>query len=124
MTKESNDGGAFLSSSDEKKEPGIHRSGCRWRGTREFALVCVGAGAALAVGNNSATAVFENQALAVVLGGGFRLGLGAEREVASCTIATWLILPVVIRSSKRLSHAWLSINALYCETANGSLYQL
>jgi len=35
-----------------------------------------------------------------------------------------LILPVVIRSSKRLSHACLSINALYCETANGSLYQL
>ena len=39
-------------------------------------------------------------------------------------IATWLILPVVIRSSQRLSHACLSINALYCETANGSLYQL
>ena len=39
-------------------------------------------------------------------------------------IATWLILPVVIRLSQRLSHACLSINNLYCETANGSLYQL
>jgi hypothetical protein len=27
-------------------------------------------------------------------------------------IATWLILPVVIRSSQRLSHACLSINLL------------
>ena len=40
------------------------------------------------------------------------------------TIAIWLILPVVIRSSQRLSHACLSISTLYCETANGSLYQL
>jgi hypothetical protein len=38
-------------------------------------------------------------------------------------IVIWLILPVVIRSSQRLSHACLSIN-LYFETANGSLYQL
>ena len=37
---------------------------------------------------------------------------------------TWLILPVVICSSQRLSHACLSINCLYCETANGSLNQL
>ena len=29
-----------------------------------------------------------------------------------------------IRLSQRLSHACLSINDLYCETANGSLYQL
>jgi hypothetical protein len=29
-----------------------------------------------------------------------------------------------IRLSQRLSHACLSINVLYCETANGSLYQL
>jgi hypothetical protein len=28
------------------------------------------------------------------------------------TVATWLILPVVIRSSQRLSHARLSINLL------------
>ena len=40
------------------------------------------------------------------------------------TIVTWLILPVVICLSQRLSHACLSINALYCETANGSLNQL
>ena len=39
-------------------------------------------------------------------------------------IATWLILPVVICLSQRLSHACLSINCLYCETANGSLNQL
>ena len=39
-------------------------------------------------------------------------------------LVTWLILPVVIRLSQRLSHACLSINNLYCETANGSLYQL
>lgn len=38
--------------------------------------------------------------------------------------ATWLILPVVICLSQRLSHACLSINCLYCETANGSLNQL
>ena len=38
--------------------------------------------------------------------------------------ATWLILPVVICLSQRLSHACLSINSLYCETANGSLNQL
>ena len=47
-----------------------------------------------------------------------------------CTIGldprtvTWLILPVVICLSQRLSHACLSINTLYCETANGSLNQL
>ena len=38
--------------------------------------------------------------------------------------ATWLILPVVICLSQRLSHACLSISCLYCETANGSLNQL
>jgi hypothetical protein len=35
-------------------------------------------------------------------------------------IVTWLILPVVICLSQRLSHACLSISNLYCETANGS----
>ena len=40
------------------------------------------------------------------------------------TAVTWLILPVVICLSQRLSHACLSINSLYCETANGSLNQL
>ncbi|CAN0084614.1 unnamed protein product, partial [Discosporangium mesarthrocarpum] len=39
------------------------------------------------------------------------------------SLAIWLILPVVIRLSKRLSHECLSISDLYCETANGSLYQ-
>ena len=39
-------------------------------------------------------------------------------------LAIWLILPVVIRSSQRLSHACLSISNLYSETANCSLYQL
>jgi hypothetical protein len=37
---------------------------------------------------------------------------------------TWLILPVVICLSQRLSHACLSISNLYSETANGSLNQL
>src|SRR5947209_18200331 len=36
-------------------------------------------------------------------------------------IVTWLILPVVICLSQRLSHACLSISNLYCEPANGSL---
>ena len=40
------------------------------------------------------------------------------------TPATWLILPVVICLSQRLSHARLSVNTLHCETANGSLNQL
>ena len=39
-------------------------------------------------------------------------------------IQTWLILPVVICLSQRLSHAWLSTNGLYSETAKGSLNQL
>src|SRR5436853_1786642 len=39
-------------------------------------------------------------------------------------VVTWLILPVVICLSQRLSHACLSINKLYSETANGSLNQL
>ena len=38
-------------------------------------------------------------------------------------VATWLILPVVIRSSQRLSHACVSIR-YFIETADGSLYQL
>lgn len=42
----------------------------------------------------------------------------------SCASVTWLILPVVICLSQRLSHACLSMNASYCETANGSLNQL
>jgi hypothetical protein len=41
------------------------------------------------------------------------------------TLVTWLILPVVICLSQRLSHACLSINSfVLCETANGSLNQL
>ena len=36
-------------------------------------------------------------------------------------IVTWLILPVVICLSQRLSHACLSISNLYGETANGSV---
>src|SRR3569623_916099 len=39
-------------------------------------------------------------------------------------LVIWLILPVVICLSQRLSHACLSISNLYCETANGSLNQL
>ena len=40
------------------------------------------------------------------------------------TIVTWLILPVVICSSQRLSHACVSISIIQSETANGSLNQL
>src|SRR6056300_670385 len=40
------------------------------------------------------------------------------------SVVIWLILPVVICLSQRLSHACLSISTLYCETANGSLNQL
>ena len=48
-----------------------------------------------------------------------------DREQGSCFMtATWLILPVVICLSQRLSHACLSISNLYSETANGSLKQL
>ena len=43
---------------------------------------------------------------------------------AGFRIVTWLILPVVICLSQRLSHACLSISNLYGETANGSLNQL
>ena len=39
-------------------------------------------------------------------------------------LGIWLILPVVICLSQRLSHACLSVSNLYCETANGSLNQL
>ena len=45
-------------------------------------------------------------------------------QVKALTIVTWLILPVVICLSQRLSHACLSISKLYGETANGSLNQL
>ena len=51
----------------------------------------------------------------------FGPGIGASRAARQ---ATWLILPVVICLSQRLSHACLSISDLYCETANGSLNQL
>ena len=44
-------------------------------------------------------------------------------ESRSLMIVTWLILPVVICLSQRLSHACLSVNNSY-ETANGSLNQL
>jgi hypothetical protein len=50
---------------------------------------------------------------------GGRGGLGR-----SVKIVTWLILPVVICLSQRLSHACLSISNIYRETANGSLNQL
>ena len=49
---------------------------------------------------------------------------GPSRACPRATIGTWLILPVVICLSQRLSHACLSISNLYRETANGSLNQL
>ncbi len=50
-------------------------------------------------------------------------GLTSRLWPAGVKIVTWLILPVVICLSQRLSHACLSISNLYCETANGSLNQ-
>ena len=43
---------------------------------------------------------------------------------STCSADTWLILPVVICLSQRLSHACLSLNNFKRETANGSLNQL
>ena len=51
---------------------------------------------------------------------GFRRGADS---FSACKTVTWLILPVVICLSQRLSHACLSISKIYCETANGSLNQ-
>ena len=53
-----------------------------------------------------------------------RYGSGVPSVGALVMIVTWLILPVVICLSQRLSHACLSISNLYGETANGSLNQL
>ena len=54
-----------------------------------------------------------------------RWGPGATGSLgeSSLMVVTWLILPVVICLSQRLSHACLSVNNSY-ETANGSLNQL
>ena len=49
---------------------------------------------------------------------------GGRRPGAHQVLGIWLILPVVICLSQRLSHACLSISNLYGETANGSLNQL
>ena len=37
-------------------------------------------------------------------------GMECDGVICEASIATWLILPVVIRSSQRLSHACVSIN--------------
>ncbi len=60
--------------------------------------------------------------LSVNYSAAFISGLGRLR--ASLKKVTWLILPVVICLSQRLSHACLSISNIYRETANGSLNQL
>jgi hypothetical protein len=70
-------------------------------------------------GNNSET---STRTLAVWVGCEVLLPLGGL--ASRCRIVTWLILPVVICLSQRLSHACLSISNLYSETANGSLNQL
>jgi hypothetical protein len=48
---------------------------------------------------------------------------GKKFQLAKALLNTWLILPVVIRLSQRLSHACLSLSALNSETADGSLNQ-
>jgi hypothetical protein len=53
-----------------------------------------------------------------------RLGRRRGPRARRPKIVTWLILPVVICLSQRLSHACPSISDLYGETANGSLNQL
>ena len=50
-------------------------------------------------------------------------GASDARRTGRSRSVTWLILPVVICLSQRLSHACLSVNNSY-ETANGSLNQL
>ena len=65
--------------------------------------------------NNVFCSLFEKQAVVHPLSKAGARGL---------KIVIWLILPVVICLSQRLSHACLSISNLYCETANGSLNQL
>ena len=57
------------------------------------------------------------------IGLGMREGRMLRRLSRPHEGATWLILPVVICLSQRLSHACLSVNNSY-ETANGSLNQL
>ena len=51
--------------------------------------------------------------------GGFPGPSSFGAEACPVKIVTWLILPVVICLSQRLSHACLSISNLYGETANG-----
>jgi hypothetical protein len=51
-------------------------------------------------------------------------GVSSRASAPEGKIVTWLILPVVICLSQRLSHACLSISNIYRETANGSLNQL
>ena len=89
--------------------------GERLRGGRRKALGCFACPVF-----NSRHSVRACRASAREFSGGFGSGdLGPATRAA-----TWLILPVVICLSQRLSHACLSINCLYCETANGSLNQL
>jgi hypothetical protein len=71
-------------------------------------------------------------ALGAAGGAGAGASRGARRPRPPLTLpahavrtgVTWLILPVVICLSQRLSHACLSISKLYGETANGSINQL
>jgi hypothetical protein len=49
---------------------------------------------------------------------------GLNPLLSGANLVIWLILPVVICLSQRLSHACLSISKIYGETANGSLNQL
>lgn len=53
-----------------------------------------------------------------------RVFLLKRKKGVLAVIVTWLILPVVICLSQRLSHACLSTHGRYSETANGSLNQL
>lgn len=56
--------------------------------------------------------------------GDWRLPLSGGASPGGRNRDIWLILPVVICLSQRLSHACLSTHGRYSETANGSLNQL
>ena len=107
--------GAYLTPGDSKLVcGGLHcgeHSGGNWIACQPCRSLCSRVRCAVA-----------SVTFAVYYSAAFTSGLGRLR--ASLKTVTWLILPVVICLSQRLSHACLSISNLYRETANGSLNQL
>ena len=81
-------------------------------------------GAMLRLALGSISGGMQLAAPGLVLNSAFRGDWSSGVSAGPARIVTWLILPVVICLSQRLSHACLSISNLYGETANGSLNQL